>query len=278
MVSKKPFRNPSTREKRLKKLYLTSPESDLDIPDYIHLEELRTCPSTNNYINENLESLSPHTPVLVSADVQTGGKGREGRKWIPVGEGGIYISYLLDIVHRESLQFLSLAAGAAVAEAVSRTTGITVQLKWPNDIELSGRKAGGILIENKIHRDKILAVVGIGLNVNVGKEQLAGEIADTATSLSMATGQKFNMGELILRICEYLLFFQGKTEKMDYSPLLKKYLFHLKHNRGDRIGFKHSGKIISGTFLRINEKGGLVLEHRNGVEETFFSGEILGSV
>ena len=124
----------------------------------------------------------------------------------------------------------------------------------------------------------MLAVVGIGLNVNVGKEQLAGEIAGTATSLSINSGQKFNMGELILRICEYLFYFLGKAENGEYAPLLKRYLFHLKHYRGDRISFKHSGKVISGVFLRINEKGGLVLEKMSGGEETFFSGEILGPV
>jgi len=262
----------------LKKLYLTSPEADLDIPDFIYLEELRSCISTNNHILENLKALSSRTPVLVSADLQTGGKGREGRKWAPVGKGGIYISFLLNIGNRESLQFLPLSAATAVAESVFRTTGINVQLKWPNDIELSGRKAGGILIENKIHKDTIRAVVGIGLNVNVGKEQLTGEIADTATSLSIAAGQKFNMGELILRICEYLLYFQGKTEKGEYPPLLKKYLFHLKHYRGDRVRFRHSGKMITGTFLRISEKGGLVLEQDGGREETFFSGEILRAI
>ena len=262
----------------MKKLYLTSPDKNQSIPEYINLADLSVCRSTNDYINENIDSLIGSVPALVSSDIQTSGRGREGRKWIPVGEGGIYISYLIDIKNRESIAFLSLAVATAVAEAVYRTTGMNVQLKWPNDIELSGLKAGGILIENKIFKDNTLAVIGIGLNVNVREQQLKGEISKTATSLSIISGRKINIGELILRISEYLLYFKEEIEDKTYDHILERYLFYLKHKQGNELKFKSSGKNIKGTFLKVNDKGGLVLKKENGEEETFFSGEILGSV
>ncbi|MEN8221704.1 MAG: biotin--[acetyl-CoA-carboxylase] ligase [Acidobacteriota bacterium] len=261
----------------MKKLYLTSPDKHLEIPDFINLKDLAVCGSTNDYINENIDSLTGSIPILVSADIQTEGKGREGRKWVPVGDGGIYISYLLNIRNRESIAFLSLAAGTAVAEAVSGTTGINVRLKWPNDIEFSGLKAGGVLIENKIFKDNMLAIIGIGLNVNVRKQQLADDISGTATSLSIVSGGKMNIGELILKISEYLLYFSGKMEDRKYDHILERYLFYLKHKPGDKLSFKSSGKKIKGAFIKINEKGGLVMKKDDGTEETFFSGEILGS-
>ncbi len=262
----------------MKKLYLTSPDKNQSIPEYINLADLSVCRSTNDYINENIDSLIGSVPALVSSDIQTSGRGREGRKWIPVGEGGIYISYLIDIKNRESIAFLSLAVATAVAEAVYRTTGMNVQLKWPNDIELSGLKAGGILIENKIFKDNTLAVIGIGLNVNVREQQLKGEISKTATSLSIISGRKINIGELILRISEYLLYFKEEIEDKTYDHILERYQFYLKHKQGNELKFKSSGKNIKGTFLKVNDKGGLVLKKENGEEETFFSGEILGSV
>ena len=259
----------------MKKLYLTSPDINRSIPEFINLKDLPECISTNDYINKNIDSLIPSIPLIVSADIQTGGKGREGRKWVTVGDGGIYMSYLLDIKNRESLPFLSLGAGTAVAEAVFSTTGMNIQLKWPNDVELSGLKAGGILIENKIFKDNLFAVTGIGLNVNVGQERLTGSISQTATSLSIISGRNINIGELILRISEQLLYLQDKMENKKYEYILERYLFYLKHKPGDNLSFKSSGKSIKGTFLKINNKGGLVLKKDSGEDEVFFSGEIL---
>lgn len=262
------------KKKKLKKLYLTSPESEKLIPDFINLKTLPTCISTNEYINTNLNLLKGELPLVVSADIQTGGKGRDGRKWIPVGVGGIYISYLLKIKNIESLSFLSLAAGTAIAEAITHVTGINVQLKWPNDIEFSGLKVGGVLIENKLFSDNMLTVIGIGLNVNANRHQLASEILKTATSLSIISGKKTSIEELILKISEYLLYLIEAMEDKMYESILKRYLSYLKHKPGDEISFHNSRKIIKGTFRKINERGGLVLKHMNGREESFFSGEI----
>ncbi len=259
----------------MKKLYLTSPDLEQEIPEFINLKDLPECISTNDYINKNIDSLISSIPLIVSADIQTGGKGREGRKWVPVGDGGIYISYLLEIKNRKGLPFLSLAAGTAVAEAVFKTTGMNIQLKWPNDVELSGLKAGGILIENKIFKDNLFAITGIGLNVNAGQEELAGSISKTATSLSIISGRNINIGELILRISEHFLYLQDKIENKEYEYILERYMFYLKHKPGDNLRFKSSGKNIKGTFLEINNKGGLVLNKDSGENETFYSGEIL---
>ncbi len=258
----------------MKKLYLTSPDKEHPVPDLINIVDLPTCRSTNEYINENLNSLSSNIPLLVTTDIQTGGKGRDGRKWIPVGKGGIYISYLINIKNRENLGLLALATGTAVAEAISEMTELDIKLKWPNDIELSGLKAGGILIENKLFNKNVFSVIGIGLNVNVDQKQLSRDILKTATSLSIISGREIDIRELTLRISEYLLYFTGIMEDRLYDVILEKYLFYLKHKPGDEISFHNSGETINGKFIMINDKGALVLELKDGGEETFFSGEI----
>lgn len=258
----------------MKKLYLISPDREFSIPDFINKTDMPVCISTNDYINENLDSLTSDIPLLVSTDIQTGGRGRDGRKWAPVGNGGIYISYLLSVNNRENLGLLSLAAGIAVAEAIAEVAGLNVQLKWPNDIELSGLKTGGVLIENKLFDKSMFAVIGIGLNVNVGQQQLREDILKTATSLSIVSGRKTDIKELILKISEYLLYFIGILENGQYEKILEKYLFYLKHKPGDEISFHHSGEIINGKFNKINDKGALVLKLKNDQEKAFFSGEI----
>jgi len=258
----------------LKKLYLTSPDRECSIPDFINIADMPVCISTNEYINQNLDSLSGDIPLIVSADIQTGGKGRDGRKWVPVGAGGMYISYLLNVNNNENLGLLSLAAGTAVAEAVTGISGLRVQLKWPNDIELSGLKAGGVLIENKLFSNSMLSVIGIGLNVNVDRQQFCKSISNTATSLSINSGKKISIDELMLRISEYLLYFIGIMENGLYENILKKYLFYLKHKQGDEISFHHSGEIVNGEFKKINDMGALVLKLKDGEEKAFFSGEI----
>ena len=99
-----------------------------------------------------------------------------------------------------------------------------------------------------------------------------------STSLSIFSGRKSNIGELILRISEYLLYFKEEIEDKKHDHILERYLFYLKHKQGNELKFKSSGKNIKGTFLKVNNKGGLVLKKENGEEEIFFSGEILSSV
>ncbi len=258
----------------MKKLYLISPDKKRKIPDFINLKNLHSCLSTNDYINNNLFELSKNIPLLVSADTQSEGKGRNGHKWTSVGDGGIYISFLLNIKNREYPGLISLAVAAAAAEAIRNVVGLDVQLKWPNDIELAGLKVGGILIENKLYSDKMLAIIGIGLNVNVEKNQFENGIAKTATSLSVASGRKIDIEQLELKISEYLLYFISAMEEKRFGGILKKYLYYLKHKVGEEIVFTLTGKKVKGSFVRINEDGGLVLMLENGKEVSVYSGEI----
>lgn len=107
--------------------------------------------------------------TLVIAEEQSAGRGRLDRAWwAPPGS-----SLLLSVVLRPELpaahvQRLTMAAGLATAEAVEASTGIRAELKWPNDLEIAGRKAAGLLTDVDIEAGAVrFAVVGIGLNVNV---------------------------------------------------------------------------------------------------------------
>ena len=109
--------------------------------------------------------------TVVLADVQAGGRGREGRRWVSPA-GGLYLSVLLR-PRSPQLSLLPLAAGVAVAEAAAEL-GVATELKWPNDVLVSGRKLAGILAEAASSPSGVEWVaLGIGVNVAANASALS---------------------------------------------------------------------------------------------------------
>jgi len=104
------------------------------------------------------EMRSRRNPVLVIAGKQTAGRGRTGNLWWQATRGvAASLAFDLDVVD----DTFTLMVGLAVRDAIATATGVTTDLKWPNDIELAGSKVGGILVERAADQ----VVVGVGLNV-----------------------------------------------------------------------------------------------------------------
>jgi BirA family biotin operon repressor/biotin-[acetyl-CoA-carboxylase] ligase len=115
----------------------------------------REIDSTNRRARELAAAGAPHG-TLVTAGVQTAGRGRQGRRW-DAQEGD---ALLCSLIVREPDELLSLRAGLAVADVA----GGTARVKWPNDVLLEGAKVAGVLVEGRPHEG--WAVVGIGVNVS----------------------------------------------------------------------------------------------------------------
>src|SRR5207248_5450490 len=128
----------------------------------------------------------PEGTVFV-AEEQTRGRGRGGHKWESAPNVGIYFSAILKPrISPADVLLLSLAAGLAVVEAIREVTGIIADLRWPNDVLLADKKVCGILAEMNAEVTRVRYIVlGIGLNVN--QAEFAGELAEIATSLRIAT-------------------------------------------------------------------------------------------
>ena len=103
--------------------------------------------------------------AAVVAKVQTGGRGRLGRRF-DSPEGGLYLSYLTDrLVPGAQVLAVTPAAALAVRRAIARTYGLACQIKYPNDLLLDGKKICGILCESLTEGEKFSAVIGVGINV-----------------------------------------------------------------------------------------------------------------
>jgi len=142
----------------------------------------RVADSTNSRARELVESGAPGGTV-VTATEQTAGRGRQGRSWTaPAGRALLYSAVLRPLDERHLL--LPLAAPLAVCEVAERLQpGIECQIKWPNDIWFERRKLAGVLIEAKPQDG--WAVIGVGINVAIKREELPPELRDTATSLGI---------------------------------------------------------------------------------------------
>jgi BirA family biotin operon repressor/biotin-[acetyl-CoA-carboxylase] ligase len=138
--------------------------------------------------------------AAAATDHQTGGRGRMGRLWTAPPASSVLVSVILHPPSGRHLPELSLVAALAAAEAIEGATGLTAQVKWPNDVMLNRRKVAGILSELQ---DEVV-VVGIGINVNQTRDELPLDAPTEPGSLRTLTGNRHDraalLGSLLFRL------------------------------------------------------------------------------
>ncbi|MBC7364092.1 MAG: biotin--[acetyl-CoA-carboxylase] ligase [Candidatus Aminicenantes bacterium] len=229
--------------------------------------------STMNFCSRLAELGFPQG-AAVMAEEQTAGRGTKGRRWHSAAGQGLYVSFLLR-PEPKLLNYVSLLAGLAAREAIKLLTAVDIRLKWPNDLVIKGKKLGGILCEGVSSGGKAAVVVGIGINVNHQPEDFPPEIADLATSLAIITGQKQDQEILFAFLGKNLELWYNKLEKGLVSEIIQSFKANLSFSPGQRLMVEEiSGKKVEGTFVDLEEKGGIVL--RIGQEQkVFYSSEII---
>ena len=148
--------------------------------------------STNTDALAAARAGAPHGSVYF-ADEQLAGRGRGDHAWHSTAGEGLYVSVLLRLaIPAAQLALLPLAAGLAAAEAIDATTGLTVDLRWPNDLLMGTRKVGGILVEARISPEDLPRTVSspphavvVGIGINVHQRGFAPGLATPATSLDL---------------------------------------------------------------------------------------------
>ena len=177
-------------------------QSDWDIP-LLEVHDILT--STNSRVRDLFkEGGSSFTTVV--AETQTNGRGRNGNRWYSPKGMGLWMSFLLRHSIHDSPNLVPTLTGLAVLDAIDSVCDtLRAGIKWPNDIEINGKKIGGILCETC---GKESVVIGIGLNVTQKQNDFPDVLTDKAASLSVACGRVVNLAELagsILFHCRLLL-------------------------------------------------------------------------
>ncbi|MEI6056466.1 MAG: biotin--[acetyl-CoA-carboxylase] ligase [Lentisphaerota bacterium] len=240
------------------------------MPDIVRLKEID---STNKYAIENFDSLKDRT--LVTASSQTAGKGRRMKNWLSPEGVNLYASFVIKQINFNvsiSSWIGGLAALYTVREIASEIDKFWI--KWPNDIYSNDRKLAGVLCEtvSDSQNHPIGVIIGIGINVNMTKEQLS-SIDKPATSLWIENGIHSSIeivGEILLGKMNYFTNIARKSEE-------KLYKLWKADNKivGRKVNVDILGRDpISGKVVDIKPCGSLYLMDENGDFHTFYSGDI----
>lgn len=206
--------------------------------------------------------------VVLLAEHQNAGRGRQGRTWHDSPRNALLVSWLLRPV-QSTVTVLPLLTGLAIADALKRAYGAEVGVKWPNDIlsvPTNGgpeRKLAGILAEASIQGDDLAVVIGMGLNIEF-RDGVPDEIADVATDLaSLISGPVPERLELLTQI---LISVENQLQLLEtagVSRLLDRYRSCCV-TLGREVRLETPGGVINGRAVDIEESGALVIETSSG--------------
>ncbi len=229
--------------------------------------------STNIRAKQLGETGAPHG-TLVLADRQSAGRGRRGRNWESPEGCSVYMSILLRPEFTpDKASMLTLVMAYSVAKALKGCTGLDVQIKWPNDIVINGKKLVGILTEMSTEIDYINhVVVGVGINVNT--EIFPEEIADRATSLRNECGYKIQRSVIVAEVMnQFEQDYEMFLKKKDLSWLREKYN-QLLVNCKKEVVIHGAAEPYSAYALGINNTGELLVRLEDGSVEAVYAGEV----
>ena len=228
--------------------------------------------STNTDALEAARDGAPEGSVFF-ADEQLAGRGRGAHAWHSAAGQGLYASVLLrPSIPAARLPMLALAAGLAAASAINRIAALRVDIRWPNDLLIGQRKAGGILVEGKTESDQVaFAVVGIGINVH--QRAFPAAVSTPATSLDQASGQIVSRQALLIALLEALA---EEAFALKFPASVREIPERVQHASswisGRRVqvhGPQSCTGITAGLdengFLRVHTATGLVTVHTGGL-------------
>jgi BirA family biotin operon repressor/biotin-[acetyl-CoA-carboxylase] ligase len=240
--------------------------------------------STNDLALAAVAAESETEGLTIIAEEQTAGRGRQGASWL-ASRGK---NSLASVVHwagptAAARAGLMLAASVAVCDAVTQVTGLRAAIKWPNDVELDRRKVAGILIESpdaarqrrppgsKSPAPLVPYVIGLGLNVN--QADFPPEIADRATSLALAAGDRQDRTLLLERTLAALESRLQQAAGPDAAGLMSEYLAR-SDMTGRAVTVKEGARVFRGTVEAVSPDFCLVLRLESGAVRAFDAAQV----
>jgi len=212
--------------------------------------------------------------TVIVAESQTAGKGRRGRSWHSEQENGIYFSMVLrPRIPPGFAPLFTLGTAVALHNAIERTTGLAVDIKWPNDLLVNGKKVCGILAEMQAEFDRVNSlIIGVGLNVNHGG--FPADISESATSLRMVSGRNYSRIEILVEFLEEFENLLARFEKSGPAVIVDLWTSHSSFADGRRLQVNDGFRTIVGTTRGLNPFGALRLETHDGKIEEVYSGDV----
>ena len=231
--------------------------------------------STNIRAKELAGLGAPHGTIVITEE-QLGGKGRLGRKWISPRARNLMFSVLLRPDLRvEQVFLLTMLLGLSVRDSLKEMFDMVALIKWPNDIYVSGKKAGGILAEFSVTENRIEhVIIGLGLNVNWHPEEES-NVLYPCTSLIRETGFPVERSSLLVEILmrferHYQTAMLGEGAWTGFQKEWNACSYVL----GKQVAVNDGTERISGKAVEIDGTGALIVKDNLGKESRILWGDV----
>jgi BirA family biotin operon repressor/biotin-[acetyl-CoA-carboxylase] ligase len=263
----------------------------IGVPDVLHADDLlsrlgrtkvvgrdirvfQETTSTNDIV-EKLARDGVEEGVVVFAESQTKGRGRLGRKWISHARKGLWFSVLLRPKLRpQAVTQLTIASVTALLRAIHSQTGLTAEIKWPNDVLVSGRKVAGVLTEMQAEPDVVkYAILGVGVNVNLAAVEFPPELRRIATSLRVEADETLDRAELAVAILRELDRDYGRICGGQFEAVADEWE-ELCKTIGRGVTIQIGDRRIQGRAESLDSDGALLLRTQHGRLERIIGGDV----
>jgi BirA family biotin operon repressor/biotin-[acetyl-CoA-carboxylase] ligase len=205
--------------------------------------------------------------TVVVADEQSAGRGRRGRRWRAPAGTSLLVSILVrSRLPRTQLATLSPTAAVATAEALRRVAPVAARLKWPNDVLIGGKKIAGILLESRLEGAAPVTVLGIG--INLGQREFPPELAGSATSIALETGQPVDRDAMLAMLLEEFDRWRAQLEGEGFAPVRERW-----RALSDTLGRRVTVDGVTGVARDLDQDGALLVDV-DGAVQRVIAGEI----
>ncbi|MGV3773673.1 MAG: biotin--[acetyl-CoA-carboxylase] ligase [Verrucomicrobiales bacterium] len=230
--------------------------------------------STNDVV-ERLARDGVKEGMVIFAESQTKGRGRLGRQWISPAGKGLWFSILLrPPIQPLEAPKLTIAAATSLVRAIRAVTGFNVEIKWPNDIVVRGKKLAGILTEMSAELDRIhYIILGIGLDVNFDAGDFPEEVREIATSLKLETGSTINRADLAVKALEELDHDYRRLREGAFDEIINEWESHCS-TLGKTIEVQTGPHQLKGRAEALDSSGALLLRTQHGHLERILAGDV----
>ena len=263
----------------------------VDSPDALHADDLlarlgktrvvgrdiqvfEQTTSTNDVI-EKLARDGVKEGVVVFAESQTRGRGRLGRKWISPTRKGLWFSVLLrpSVSPQETTQ-LTVASATALRRAIKTVTGLSAEIKWPNDLLLGGKKVAGILTEMSAEVDRVQHIIlGIGVDVNQDANEFPAELRGIATSLKIEAGEAISRAGLATEMLRELDADYTRIGAGKFPQLADEWEAGCA-TIGKNVSVQMGARLIRGRAEALDDDGALLVRTEHGHLERVIGGDV----
>jgi BirA family biotin operon repressor/biotin-[acetyl-CoA-carboxylase] ligase len=240
------------------------------------LRHLARLDSTNREADRWAQQGAPEGSLVV-AELQEAGRGRLGRSWYGLpGKSLLFSLVLRPDVHPSDAPLLTFVASVALAETITAwVPAPAIEIKWPNDVLISGRKAAGILLEMRTEGQRVDSVVlGVGVNVEGSSADFPAELRETAITAEEAAPNK--KPDRLAFLCHFLEVFEEAYDLFlaeGFGPLSVRWNEWFRMV-GQSVRVRTAAGVAEGVAKTLGARGALVLERAPGDLTEIYAGDV----